>query len=169
MGEPRRTCLGGREDANLLRRGAGTSQEQLYLSRKRGKRLRGNWSVLAVVLAPILLAASLCLLPDALNLQFRVAQTFEQPGSGQNITYVQPAQTPMTPDKRAPLTEPQPYSPWITTGCILIFALLTALVALITLCSLKRIQAGTRKTGVVGEAIEVYRRVDTARAGDSCG
>ena len=29
--------------------------------------LRGNWSVLAVVLAPMLLLAALCLLPDALK------------------------------------------------------------------------------------------------------
>src|SRR5579863_4892486 len=117
--------------------------------------LRGNWSVLAVVLAPMLLAAALCLLPDALNLQFRLAKTFE-PGA-QNITYVQPAQTPMVPD-RTPLIEPQPFSPWITTGLHLIFGLLTLLVTLITLCSLARIQAGTRAQGVVGEAIEVYRR-----------
>lgn len=119
--------------------------------------LRGNWSVLAVVLAPMLLAASLCLLPDALNLQFRVAQTFEQPGA-QNISYVQPAQTPMTPDKHAPLAEPQPYSPWVTTVLHWIVGLLTVLATLVTLCSLKRIQAGTRKAGVVGEAIEVYRQ-----------
>ena len=119
--------------------------------------LRGNWSVLAVVLAPILLAASLCLLPDALNLQFLVAQTFEQPG-GQNISYVQPAQTPMTPDKHAPNVELQPYSPWITTTLHLIFGLLLLLVTLIALCALERIHLGTREAGVVSEALEVYRR-----------
>src|ERR1700687_1651493 len=81
--------------------------------------LRGNWSVLAVVLAPMLLAAALCLLPDALNLQFRLATTFEQPGA-QNISYVQPAQVPITPEKRV---QPQPFSPWITTGLHLIFGL----------------------------------------------
>jgi len=118
--------------------------------------LRGNWSVLAVVLAPMLLAASLCLLPDALNLQFRLAATFE-PGA-QNISYVQPAQTPIAPEKHAPLQEPQPFSPWITTGLHLIFGVLLLLVTLITLCSLERIHAGTRNAGVVGEAIEVYRR-----------
>jgi hypothetical protein len=119
--------------------------------------LRGNWSVLAVVLAPMLLAAALCLLPDALNLQFRLATTFEQPGA-QNISYLQPAQVPITPEKRPPTVELQPFSPWITTGLHLIFGLLTLLVTLITLCSLERIQAGTRKPGVVVEAIEVYRR-----------
>lgn len=118
--------------------------------------LRGNWSVLAVVLAPMLLAAALCLLPDALNLQFRLATTFE-PGA-QNIGYVHQAQSPIPPEKHAPLQEPQPFSPWITTALHLIFGLLTLLVTLVTLCSLERIQAGTRKAGIVGEAIEVYRR-----------
>src|SRR5208283_2345444 len=114
--------------------------------------LRGNWSVLAVVLAPLVLAAALCLLPDALNLQFRLAQTFE-PGA-QNINYVQ-AQGVDAADKAPPLQEPQPFSPWVTTALHLIFLLL---VTLVTLCSLKRIQAGLRKPGIFGEAIEVYRQ-----------
>src|SRR5277367_1561597 len=70
--------------------------------------LRGNWSVLAIVLAPLLLAAALCLLPDALNLQYRLATTFE-PGS-QNISYKQ-VDTANTPSKGSPMQEPQPYSP----------------------------------------------------------
>ncbi len=117
--------------------------------------LRGNWSVLAVVLAPLLLAAALCLLPDALNLQFRLAQTFE-PGA-QNISYVQAPEVD-APNRPAPLKEMQPYSPWVTTALHLIFGLLTLLVTLITLCSLKRIQAGVRKPTIIGEAIEVYRQ-----------
>ena len=122
--------------------------------------LRGNWSVLAVVLAPILLLAALCLLPDALNLQYRLATTFEQ--GTQNISYTQiaftqDAQTPIAP-KSAPLQEPQPFSPWITTALHLIFGVLLLLVTLITLCALARIQAGTRGPTIIGEAIEVYRR-----------
>ncbi|MGB8413407.1 MAG: hypothetical protein WCE23_11330 [Candidatus Binatus sp.] len=118
------------------------------------KDLRGNWSVLAVVLAPLILAAALCLLPDALNLQFRLAKTFE-PGA-QNINYVQ-AQGVDAPDTAAPLQEPQPFSPWVTKALHLIVGLLTLLVTLVTLCSLRRIHAGLRKPGIVGEAIEVYR------------
>jgi len=118
--------------------------------------LRGNWSVLAVVLAPLLLAAALCLLPDALNLQYRLATTFE-PGS-QNISYTQVDSVGATPSKPAPLQEPQPFSPWVTTALHLIFGLLTLLVTLVTLCSLKRIQAGVREPAIIGEAIEVYRR-----------
>jgi len=117
--------------------------------------LRGNWSVLAVVLAPLLLAAALCLLPDALNLQYRLAATFE-PGS-QNIGYTH-VQSVDAPDKHAPLQEPQPFSPWVTNALHVIFGLLTLLVTLITLCSLKRIQAGIREPTIIGEAIEVYRR-----------
>src|SRR5271156_1747012 len=114
MGEPRRTCLGGGGGENLYVVGPVRLKSSFIYLANAVNDLRGNWSVLAVVLAPMLLAASLCLLPDALNLQFRVAQTFEQPG-GQNISYVQPAQTPMAPDKHAPNVELQPYSPWITT------------------------------------------------------
>ena len=117
--------------------------------------LRGNWSVLAVVLAPMLLLAALCLLPDALNLQYRLATTFEQ--GTQNISYVQNAQTNVAP-KSAPLQEPQPFSPWVTTALHLIFGLLLLLVTLITLCALARIQAGMRRPTIIGEAIEVYRR-----------
>ncbi|MGA9725563.1 MAG: hypothetical protein WBQ86_24105 [Candidatus Binatus sp.] len=117
--------------------------------------LRGNWSVLAVVLAPLLLAASLCLLPDALNLQRRLATNFE-PGT-QNISYTQ-ADSVDTPSKPAPLVEPQPYSAWFTTTLHVIFAVLTLFVTLITLSSLKRIQAGIREPTIIHEAIEVYRR-----------
>ena len=31
--------------------------------------LRGNWMIVALVLAPLVLISALCLLPDALNLQ----------------------------------------------------------------------------------------------------
>ena len=31
--------------------------------------LRGNWIIIGIVLAPLVLASALCLLPDALNLQ----------------------------------------------------------------------------------------------------
>jgi hypothetical protein len=122
--------------------------------------LRGNWSVLAVVLAPLLLAAALCLLPDALNLQYRLATTFET--GSQNISYTQIAYAHAdgvdAPSKPPPLQEPQPFGPWVTTALHLIFGLLTLLVTLFTLCSLQRIQAGVREPALITEAIEVYRR-----------
>ena len=112
--------------------------------------------MLAVVLAPLLIAAALCLLPDALNLQYRLATTFE-PGS-QNISYTQVDSAADTPSKAPPLQEPQPFSPWVTTALHVIFGVLTLLVTLVTLCSLMRIQAGIQEPSIVGEAIEVYRR-----------
>jgi hypothetical protein len=118
--------------------------------------LRGNWSVLAVVLAPLLIASALCLLPDALNLQNRLAATFE-PGS-QSISYQQADSVDTPTPKTAPLQEPQPFSPWVTKALHAIFGLLTLLVTLVTLSSLKRIQAGIREPTIVHEAIEVYRR-----------
>ena len=120
--------------------------------------LRGNWSVLAVVLAPLLLAAALCVLPEALNLQHRLANF--APG-GQNISYVHPvayapadiADAPAKP----PLQEPQPYSPWTIALLNQMVGLIASLVTLIVLSSLRRTQAGLREPSIVGEAIAVYR------------
>ena len=121
--------------------------------------LRGNWSVLAVVLAPLLLAAALCLLPEALNLQHRLATNFA-PGS-QNISYTRSiSYTPAdSADATAkpPLQEPQPYAPWVINVLNQLVGLLAALVTLIVLSSLKRTQAGLREQSIVGEAIAVYR------------
>jgi hypothetical protein len=122
--------------------------------------LRGNWSVLAVVLAPLVLAASLCLLPDALNLQHRLATNFE-PGS-QNISYTQKGYSQIDSADAAkppPLQEPsaQPFAPWFTTTLHLLLLLLSLLVALIALTTLKRIQAGLREPTIVGEAVAVYQ------------
>jgi hypothetical protein len=116
--------------------------------------LRGNWSVLAVVMAPLLLAAALCLLPDALNLQYRLATTFE-PGS-QNISYTQ-VDSVDTPSKVLPMQAPQPFSPWVTWTLHRLFVFLTLLVTLITLSALKRIHAGIREPTFIHEVIEVYR------------
>ncbi len=116
--------------------------------------LRGNWSVLAVVMAPLLLAAALCLLPDALNLQYHLATTFE-PGS-QNISYTQ-VDSADTPSKALPMQAPQPFSPWVTWTLHRLFVFLTLLVTLITLSALKRIHAGIREPTFIHEVIEVYR------------
>jgi hypothetical protein len=116
--------------------------------------LRGNWSVLAVVMAPLLLAAALCLLPDALNLQYRLATNFE-PGS-QNISYTQ-VDSVDTPSKVLPMQAPQPFSPWVTWTLHRLVALLTLLVTLITLSALKRIHAGIREPTFIHEVFEVYR------------
>jgi hypothetical protein len=143
------------EDANLLRavNPVRLKSSFIYLANAVND-LRGNWTVLAVMLAPLLLAAALCLLPDALNLQYRLATTFE-PGS-QNIGYTQ-VDSVDPPIKAAPLQAPQPFAPWVTTTLHLLFGVLTLFVTLVTLCSLKRIQAGLREPAIIAEAIEVYR------------
>jgi hypothetical protein len=145
-----------REDANLLRavNPVRLKSSFIYLANAVND-LRGNWTVLAVMLAPLLLAAALCLLPDALNLQYRLAATFE-PGS-QNISYTH-VDSVDTPSKAAPLQAPQPFAPWVTTALHLLFGVMTLFVTLVTLCSLKRIQAGIREPAIIAEAIEVYRR-----------
>jgi len=119
--------------------------------------LRANWSALVVVLAPLVLAAALCLLPDALNLQYHLATTFAPPGA-QNISYTQIDSTDTPAAKPAPLQEPQPFSPWVTTVLHWIVVGLTLLVPLVTLCALKRVRAGIREPTPIGEAIEVYRQ-----------
>ncbi|HEV2171479.1 MAG TPA: hypothetical protein VGR40_11045 [Candidatus Binatus sp.] len=122
--------------------------------------LRGNWSLLAVVLAPLVLAAALCLLPDALNLQHRLATQFE-PGS-QNISFTHSisytrADSVDSPSKTPPLQEWRPFSPWVTTTLHWILAILTLLVTLFTLSTLKRIHAGMREPTIIAEAIAIYR------------
>ncbi|MDO8432666.1 MAG: hypothetical protein Q7S58_09685 [Candidatus Binatus sp.] len=133
--------------------------------------LRGNWTALAVVLAPLTFAAALCLLPDALNLQSRLANTFA-PGT-QNISYhshtisysqiaatpepTPPSEKPSKPPA-PPLREPQPFSPWFTTTLHIIFGLLTLIATLLTLCTLYRVQSGMRAPGVLAEALEIYKR-----------
>ena len=119
--------------------------------------LRANWSALVVVLAPLVLAAALCLLPDALNLQYHLATTFAPPGA-QNINYTQIDSTDTPAAKPPPLQEPQPFSPWVTTVLHWIVVGLTLLVPLVTLCALKRVRAGIREPTPIGEAIEVYRQ-----------
>jgi hypothetical protein len=114
--------------------------------------LRADWATLAVVLIPLVLAASLCLLPDAINLQHRLASAFES--GGQNVAYL-PAQTPYAPEKS---TAPQPYPGWFTTTLHLLFLVITVAVNLVVLVALKRTQDGARTPGIFAEAIEVYKR-----------
>ncbi|MGH7814252.1 MAG: hypothetical protein ACREQI_09655 [Candidatus Binataceae bacterium] len=149
--------------------------------------LRGNWIVLATALAPMVLAAALCLLPDALNLQARLAGAFGAGAKSVGISEVRPIrlrseQIPVEGSRRraddanapqsaarpaddddsgggtAPPAALQPYPDWLTS--ILHFALLVpaVLVTLLTLCVLERIQAGRRESGVGTETIAIYER-----------
>lgn len=115
--------------------------------------LRGNWATLALVLAPLVLVSALCLLPDALHLQHELVQRFE-PGV-HSIGWI-PAQTPYAPEV---MPAPPTVTHWVVRVLLLrgVLALITFLVNLVVLCTIKRIDAGTRKARVLNEAIEVYR------------
>jgi hypothetical protein len=121
--------------------------------------LRGNWTIIAIVLAPLVLASALCLLPDAINLQWKLVKTFE-PGmtsvSMTSVSWVRPVQVPYRPEMR-PARKP-PFPHWATT----ILHLLSAFIAfvgvnLVVLCALRRIQAGERMPRPLDEGIAVYR------------
>ncbi len=123
--------------------------------------LSGNWAALALILAPLILTASLCLLPDALNLQHRLADTFQS--GGHNVIYspgdaaVSRIQTPYAPG-RNPSAPRDVYPWWLTDALYVLSLLITLLVFLVVLCEIAREQNGTRAPTALGEAIEVYKR-----------
>lgn len=123
--------------------------------------LSGNWAALALILAPLILGASLCLLPDAINWQHRLADTF-QPG-GHNVLYTpgQPSvtniQTPYAPERNAS-PPPDVYPWWVTDALYVLSLLITLLAILVVLCEIAREQNGARAPTAFGEAIEVYKR-----------
>jgi hypothetical protein len=119
--------------------------------------LRGNWSVLALIGAPLALAAALCLLPDALNLQHRVVQTFEAAG-GQTVAFV-PAQT-HPPEVSPPPDASQPplYPVWFTRILHLLSIAITIALKLIILCALQRMWEKTRAPDLIAEGLAIYRR-----------
>ena len=113
--------------------------------------LRGYWVVVAVVLAPLVLGSALCLLPDALNIQYSLVQTFE-PGVT-SVEFVQPVQMPVA--RAAPKP---PFPPWMTAILHLLDGFITVVgVNLVVLCALRRIRAGQRMARPIDEGIEVYR------------
>ncbi|HVB80895.1 MAG TPA: hypothetical protein VNE82_13225 [Candidatus Binataceae bacterium] len=116
--------------------------------------LRGNWIIVAVVLAPLVLASALCLLPDALNIQYSVVRTFE-PGVT-SVAFVKPVQVPYLPVARA---APKPVFPsWMTAILHLLDGFITLVgVNLVVLCALRRMRAGQRMARPIDEGLEVYR------------
>lgn len=124
--------------------------------------LSGNWAVVGLVLAPLILTASLCLLPDALNLQHRLAHAFEN-GGGHNVRYelhqaaLARVQTPYRPEVNPP-PPPDVYPWWFIDALHLVSLLITLLVFLVALCEIARRQGGARAPTAFGEAVEVYRR-----------
>ncbi|MFZ1887395.1 MAG: hypothetical protein WAU33_05135 [Candidatus Binataceae bacterium] len=114
--------------------------------------LRGNWLNLAVVLAPLIVLASICLLPEALNLQHYFAGSGG--GGGTTVGYFL-AQEPYHP---ATNTTPAPYPAWLIYAMRGMGALISVVAGLLILVELKRIQTGERAPGIIGETIAVYAR-----------
>jgi hypothetical protein len=125
--------------------------------------LSGDWAVLALVLAPLILGASLCLLPDALNLQHRVAHSFDS-GDSHSVNVMlhrvalREAQTPYKPETGTPAPADL-YPGWMTRTLHVVFLLIWLMVSLVILCGLVRTQSQARAPTAIAEAIEVYKRV----------
>ena len=114
--------------------------------------MTGHWTMIALALAPLVAAASLCLLPDALNLQHQLMQSFE---AGTHSVGWHLAQTPY-----APSATPVPplFPAWVIHVLRLLFALLTFAANLLVLCTLARIQAGLSEAKPLDEVVAIYRR-----------
>ena len=111
--------------------------------------LRGNWAALAIVLAPLVVIASVCVLPDALNLQHLVAERF---APGLHHVSLVPAQDSV------PVAEVQPlFSRWTLVLFHILLAVLTVTVQLFVMCTIRRVQAGVQRAGMFAEAVEIYR------------
>lgn len=113
--------------------------------------MRENWAMLAMLLAPLALAASLCLLPDAINLHYRLVETFEP---GVHNVALEPAQVPYAPPRA--VAEP-PFPPWAIRAMHVLFALVTLVVNLVVLCALRHIQSAERAPDALAQAMAVYR------------
>ncbi len=117
--------------------------------------LTGNWKVIAVVLAPAALLASLCLLPDALNLQHSLVEVIE-PGtrsvSWHNVAW-HLVQTPYgAPPEAKPLI-PR----WAILTLHILFLVITAGANLLVLSALKWIQEGPTGGTALAGARQIYR------------
>ncbi|HVA80792.1 MAG TPA: hypothetical protein VNF29_07695 [Candidatus Binataceae bacterium] len=112
--------------------------------------LRGNWANLAAVLAPLILLASLCLLPEALNMQHRLASSLG--GGGTTVGYFA-VQEPYHPATNPPLA---PYPDWLIYTMRAMGGLISLVAGIVVLVEMKRIQNGERAPGIIGETIAVY-------------
>lgn len=112
--------------------------------------LTGNWRLVVASLAPLVVIASLCLLPDALNIQHSLVHTLE-PGT-RSVGYFA-AQVPYTRP-----AEVQPLFPrWSTRTLHVLFFLLTVGANLIILCILKQADHVSRESRLWPAVRDVYR------------
>jgi hypothetical protein len=121
----------------------------IYLANAVGD-LRGNWLNLAAVLAPLIVLTAICLLPEALNLQHRLASSL---GGGATTVGYYPAQEPYHP---AAKPSPAPYPEWLIYTMRGAGLLITVVAGLLVLVEMKRIHTGERAPGLIAETINVY-------------
>jgi hypothetical protein len=113
--------------------------------------LIGNWKVLGLVLAAPVLLSSMCLLPDAINLQHLVSEAFNLGNQGQNVSFV-PVQAPA-------IAHIEPFVPtWVTHTVHTVFVILTAVSIVLVLCSLKWIREEHAGVSPLDAALRIYRR-----------
>ena len=114
--------------------------------------LTGNWQLIGLTLAPIVILTSLCLLPDALNLQHFLYELFKARGQGQNVLYV-PVQVPY-----GTATHIEPLIPgWVIEIVFWVLAVVLALAMLVMLCMLKWIQEERRDSKALDASLQIYR------------
>lgn len=114
--------------------------------------LTGNWRLIGLTLAPIVFLASLCLLPDALNLQHFVYELFKARGGGQNVLYV-PVQAPYGTAAQIEPLVPQ----WVSQLAFWAMMVVLAAAMLVMLCILKWIQEGHRDVKALDSTLQIYR------------
>ncbi|HUY26759.1 MAG TPA: hypothetical protein VMV27_05015 [Candidatus Binataceae bacterium] len=112
--------------------------------------LRGNWVILAAVLAPLIALAAMCLLPEALNAQHWVAFSLGRGGTSVGYFAVQEPYHPAT------TPSPAPYSDWLIYTMRTAVVLISQVAELLVLVELKRIQTAEQASGIIAETIAVY-------------
>ncbi|HXD90218.1 MAG TPA: hypothetical protein VNU00_04100 [Candidatus Binataceae bacterium] len=113
--------------------------------------LRAQWAALAIVLAPLVLIAALCVLPTAINLQHAVAEHFTPGARHVGWFGVQEPYAPAVEDVK-------PLVPWWMVGLLNLFALILTFGAnLLVLCSIRRLRSGQREAQLLTEAFATWR------------
>jgi hypothetical protein len=114
--------------------------------------LTGNWRVIGLTLAPVVLLASLCLLPDALNLQHFVYELFKTHSGGANVLYA-PVQVPY-----GTATHIEPLIPqWVIQLVFWALMVVLAIAMLVMLCTLKWLQEEHREAKALDSTLLIYR------------
>ncbi|MGH7949692.1 MAG: hypothetical protein ACREQF_10735 [Candidatus Binataceae bacterium] len=117
--------------------------------------LRGNWMTLALVLAPLVIAASLCLLPEAINLhEWLVSETDP---NVRNIA-AQLAQLPHTPGAAEAPPAESALPIWLIRAFQALAVVIALSVNLVALCTFDRAHRGVQVPGAAAETLQIYRR-----------